>query len=180
MILIYGLVFLLIFLSIGIGVFIYSKKKKSKIGITISVIMILLVIWTLFGNTIDEFTISKGDIISDLKHIDIQLKDDFKITKNKVSGFPERIQETEIQITQKDKERIILEIRNSTNFKSFTNEKELNKNIEQFGTSDKILNFQYPELYSRETYMKIDDFPTRLFISIYNDSNKVKYQRIED
>lgn len=182
MILIYGLIFLLIFLCIGIGLFIYSKKKKSKIGLTISVIMIAVVILALLTNTIDEFTISKKDIISDLKHIDIELKDDFKITNNKVTGMPERIQKTEIQISQNDKDRIISEIRNSTNFKSFANEKELANDMEteQFGTTDKIFNFKYPEFYSRETYKKIDNFPTRLFISVYDNTNIIKYQRIED
>lgn len=149
---------------------------------TISVVMILLLILALLTNSIDELTISKKDIITDLKHIDIKFKDDFKITNNKVTGMPERIQETEIQITQKDKDRIISEIRNSTNFKSFANEKELanDTDTEQFGTSDKIFNFKYPEFYSRETYTKIDNFPTRLFISIYDNSNIIKYQRIED
>jgi hypothetical protein len=182
MILIYGLIFLLIFLSIGIGLFIYSKRKKSKVGLTISVVMIILVILALLTNTIDKFTISKKDIVSDLKHINIELKDDFKITHNKVTGMPERIQETEIQISKQDKDRIVNEIRNSENFKSFASESELSKDTdtEQFGTSDKIFNFKYPEFYSRETYTKIDDFPTRLFLSIYENSNTIKYQRIED
>ena len=182
MILIYSLIFLLIFFSVGIGLFIYSKRKKSKVGLTISVIMIALVIFALLTNTIDQFTISKKDIISDLKHINIELKDDFKITNNNVTGMPERIQETKIQITQKDKDRLISEIRNSTNFKSFANEKELanDKDTEQFGTTDKIFNFKYPDFYSRETYTKIDNFPTRLFLSIYDNSNTIEYQRIED
>jgi cbb3-type cytochrome oxidase subunit 3 len=182
MILIYGLIFLLIFFSIGIGLFIYSRKKKSKVAMTISVVMILLVISALLTNTIDELTISKKDIITDLKHIDIELKDDFKITNNKVTGMPERIQETKIQITQKDRDRIISEIRNSTNFKSFTSEKELanDTDTEQFCKSDKIFNFKYPEFYSREIYTKIDNFPTRLFMLIYDNSNTIEYQRIEE
>jgi hypothetical protein len=182
MILIYGLIFLLIYLSIGIGLFIYSRKKKSKVGLTISLIMIVLVILALLTNTIDEFTISKKDISTDLKHIDIELKGDFEIINNKVTGMPERIQETEIQVTQQDKDRIISEIRNSANFKSFANEQELAKDndTEQFGTSDKIFNFRYPEFYSREKHTKIDNLPTRLFISIYDNSNTIKYQRIED
>ena len=182
MILIYGLIFLLIFLSIGIGLFIYSKKKKSKVGLTISIIMIVLVILALLTNTIDEFTISKKDIITDLKHIDIELKADFEITNNKVTGMPERIQETEIQITQNDKDRIINEIKNSANFKSFANGRELSNDTdtEQFGTSNKIFNFKYPEFYSRETCSIIDNIPTRLFLSIYDNTNTLKYQRIED
>ncbi len=180
MILIYGLIFLLFFLSIGIGLFIYSRKKKSKIGHTISVVMILVVILALLTNTIDEFTISKKDIISDLKHIDIELKDDFKITDNEVTGMPERIQVTEIQITQKDKDRIINEIKKSANFKSFANGQEMANDTEQFGTSGKVFNFKYPEFYSRETYSTIDNIPTRLFVSIYDNTNTLKYQRIED
>ena len=182
MILIYGLIFLLIFLSIGIGLFIYSRKKKSKIGLTIFVGMILVVILALLTNTIDEFTISKKDIITDLKHIDIELKDDFKITDNEVTGMPERIQVTEIQITQKDKDRIINEIKKSANFKSFANGQEManDNDTEQFGTSGKVFNFKYPEFYSRETYSTIDNIPTRLFVSIYDNTNTLKYQRIED
>jgi hypothetical protein len=173
---------LIIILSIGIGLFIYSKRKKSKVGLTISVIMIVLVILALLTNTIDEFTISKKDIITDLKHIDIELKGDFEITNNNVTGMPERIQETEIQITQKDKDRIISEIKNSANFKSFVSGQELANNIdtEQFGTSNKIFNFKYPKFYSRETYSTIDNIPTRLFVSIYDNTNTLKYQRIED
>ena len=180
--LIYGLIILLIFLSLGIGLYIYSRKKKSKIGLTISVIMIVSVILTLLTNTIDEFCISKKDVISDLKHIGIELKDDFKITNNNVTGMPERIQETEIQISREQKDRIISEIRNSANFISYANESELSsdKNTEQFGTSDIIFNFKYPKFYSRETYTKIDNLPTRLFVSIYDNSNTIKYQRIED
>lgn len=182
MILIYGLIFLLIFLSIGIGLFKYSRKKKSKIGLAISVVMIVVVILALLTNTIDELTISKKDIITDLKHIDIELKDDFKITNNTVTGMPERIQETEIQITQKDKDRIINEIKKSANFKSFANGQEManDTDTEQFGTSDKVFNFKYPEFYSRETYSTIDNIPTRLFVSIYDNTNTLKYQRIED
>src|ERR1035437_7546777 len=179
--LLYGLIFLLLFLLAGIGLLIYSRKKKSKIGLAVSIIMLLLVIFALLTNTIDEFSISKKDIISDLKHIDIELQDDFEITNNKVTGMPERIQETEIQISKEDKDRIIKQIRNSANFKSFANKSELSNDTdtEQFGFSDKILNFKYPEFYSRETYTKIGNFPTRLFLSIYDNSNIIKYQRIE-
>ena len=167
--LIFGLILLLILLSTGIGLFIYSRKKKSKIGLTISIFMLLLVGLVLLINTIDEISISKKDIISDLSHINIELKDSFTIINNKVTGMSERIQETEIQISQKDKDRIINEIRNSTNFKSFANKQELinDTDTEQFGTSDKVFNFKYPEFYSRETYTKIDNYPTRIFDSIH-------------
>jgi hypothetical protein len=51
---------------------------------------------------------------------------------------------------------------------------------EHFGSSNKIFNFKYPEFYSRETYSIIDNIPTRIIVSIYDNTNKLKYQRIED
>lgn len=173
MILIYSLIFLLIFLSIGIGLFIYSKRKKSKVGLTISVIMILLVILVLLMNTIDEFTISKKDITADLKDIDIELKDDFEITNNKVTGMSERIQETEIQVTQRDKDRIINEIKKSTNFQLFPNKHDLH-------SDSVIFNFKYLQLYSRERLLILDNIPTRIIVTIDENTNILKYQRIED
>lgn len=177
-----GLLLLVILFLAGIGLLIYSRKKKSKIGFVVSIAMLLLVIFVLLTNTIDELSISKKDIVSDLRYINIELKDDFKITKNNVTGMPKRIQETELQISQKDKERIIIEIKNSENFKSFANQQDQanDTDTEQFGTSQKVFNFKYPEFYSRETYQYIDSIPTRLFVYIYDKSNTIKYQRIEN
>ena len=182
MILIYGLILLLFFLSLGITLFIYSKKKKSKMGLAISLMMIALAILVLMSNKIGEFTISKKDIIIDLKHIDIELIDDFEINNNKVTGMPERIQETIIQISQRDKDRIIRKIRNSANFESQVDGKQKPENInrERFEKTAQIFNFQHPEFYSRGIYKKIDSFPTRIVLSIYDNDNIIKYRRIED
>ncbi len=176
--LIYGLIILFIFLILGIGVFIYSKKKKSKIGLIISSLLLLLVTLILFTNNIDELSISKKDIVSDLKHIDIELGDDFEIISNKVTGMPDRIQETEINISKKDKDKIINEIRNSPNF--INDAKELANETQSLSTSDKIFNFEYPIFYSRETFIKIDNFPTRFFVSINKKNNTLLFQKIED
>ena len=181
-ILIYGVILLLIFLSLGIVLFIKSKKQKSKVGLVISLIMFATVILVLMTNSIDELTISKKDIVTDLKHIDIELIDDFEINNNIVTGMPERIQETIIQTTQRDKDRIISKIRNSANFESYVDGKQKPEdiNLEQFENTSEIYNFQYPEFYSRETYKRIDSFPTRLILSIYYNNNTIKYLRIED
>jgi hypothetical protein len=174
--LIYGVIILFIFLVVGITLFIYSKKKKSKIGLIISSLMLALVALALSANTLDELSISKKDIISDLKHIDIELKDDFEINSNNVTGMPDRIQETEIKISQKDKSRIITKIRNSPNF--MNDPQELANETESFSASDKIFNFEYPTSYSRETYIKIDNLMTRLFVSIDKNNNTLTFQKM--
>jgi hypothetical protein len=134
-------------------------------------------------NTIDELSISKKDVISDLNHLNIKLKDDFEIINNKVTGMPERIQETKIKISQKDKNKIINEIRNSANFKTLINELDFIKNssFDSVESENTLHNFKYPKFYSREIHIKINNKIPKLFcLSIYDDNTIIKYQIIED
>ena len=180
--LLYGLIFLLIFFVTAVFIFIYALKIESKIGLTISSIMMLIVVLFFLTNNIDELTISKKDVVSDLKNIKIVLCDDFKIIQNKVEGMPERIQYTDLLISQKDKERIINIIKNSKNFKSYSNANEIieDENNYKLDLDEQIFNYKYPEFYSREIYSEIEDYPTRIILSINAKSNKISYQRIED
>lgn len=41
-------------------------------------------------NYIDQWTIPKKDVISDLKIVNIELRNDFKITNNDISGMRRR------------------------------------------------------------------------------------------
>lgn len=168
--LIYSFIFLLVFAIIAIGLLIYSIKRKSKYGLITSIGMLILVLLVLSTNTIDELSINKKDVRSDLGHINIELLDDFKITKNKVTGMPERIQETKVLISSKDKERLINEIKNSENY---TTDSETSE------TEVEIHNIKYPEFYSRSIYGRIDNYPTRIYLSIYQNSDTIRYQRIE-
>lgn len=179
--LIYGLILLLILFVLALFLLYYSKKKKSKVGQILSTFLLLGIIAVFMTNNIDEWTISKNDVIKDLNNLKIELKDEFEITDNTVTGMPERFQATELKISTTDKEKIIQIIKNSDNYKEFKNETELQNetNNEQFGFSEQIFNFKYPEFYSRETYCKVDNFPTRFFISVYDNENKIKYERIE-
>lgn len=180
--LIYGLILLTTIAIVGIGLFIISKKKKSKLGTGISISLIVIVILSLLINNIDEWTISKKDVISDLSYVNIKLKDDFKIIKNDVSGMPERIQKTTIEISAKDKNRIIEKIKSSANYKFYSNSEVINKDDDgtQFEFSKDIYNFEYPDFYYIETYTEIDNYPARLFVTIDKNKNILEYQRIED
>ena len=182
MVLIYGIIFLLIILFIGVIIFVYSRKKKSKIGLIISSLLILFVILCLLTNNIDEWTITKKEVAIDLKYLGIHLKDNFEITENKVSGMPERYQETELSISEKDKEQILNIITKSANFKSYSSGEEIIKDTsnDQNVMSEQILNYKMPEFYSREKYCRIENFPTRLILTVDDKSKILKYQRIED
>ncbi|MNK55026.1 hypothetical protein D3C87_740260 [compost metagenome] len=182
MTLIYGLLILLILLLIGLIVLIVSLKKKSISGILISVLLITPIFSVLLANTFDELSISKNDVISELKHLGVVLKDDFKIVDNKVTGMPERYQETEITISIADRNRIIKVISEAENFKSFKNDEEIatDTTYEQFYNSNKILNLKYPEFYRKEISKEIDHISTRISLTVYEKDNVIIYQRIED
>lgn len=176
--LIYFILFLCTLLVLGIILLISAIKKKSLSRFLLSLVLITPMTLISTMNYIDEVSISKKDIIYDLKHLDIELKDDFKIKENIVTGMPERIQETKLEISTNDKRRIINIIKNATNFKSFKNQKELGigtPNIE-----GKIFNVEYPDFCSIEVYKPIDNYPTRMILTIHYENNILKYQRIED
>lgn len=129
-------------------------------------------------NYIDEVSISKKDIISDLKYLNINLKNDFKIKENTVTGMPERIQETELEISKNDKRRIIEIAKNGINSISFKKKKELNADTSSI--KNEISYVGYPDFYAIEIYKDIDHYPTRIILTIYCKGNILKYQRIED
>lgn len=177
-----GLFLLIGLLILFFWLFIYYIKKRSKAGIVISSIGFICVLSVFLINNIDELTISKENVKNDLKHIDIELNADFEIKKNTVSGMSERNQLTEIVLSKSEIKKIITKIKQSNNFKEYKNNNEvydddisLNQPIE-----GQIINIKYPEFYSREIYKEIDNIPTRIFLSVYEEKNILKYQKIED
>ncbi|WP_434979115.1 hypothetical protein [Daejeonia sp. YH14] len=181
---IYLLIIILIILIVSIIFLIRSIISKSKIGIIISSIVILFVFLLFSMNKIDEITINKNDINKDLKIFNIQLKNEYKILENNVSGMPERNQETKIEISKQDAENIIHEITNSNNFKNLTTSEEISKDADSEGrwNSKKMLNYKYPDFYGKEIYTEIDNIPTRISLSIetLNGKNILSYSKIED
>ncbi len=106
----------------------------------------------------------------------IKLKDEFKIINNSVIGMPERIQETEIEVSENDKNGIIQLIKDASNFNFFNANPTIDISAQQL----EIINFKYLEFYSREIFKEIDNYPTRIKLTIKERSNVLKYQRIEE
>ncbi|MGB6092625.1 MAG: hypothetical protein WBF83_02570 [Moheibacter sp.] len=114
--LIYSLIILAVIVLVTVGLFVISKKYKSKTGMGISILLILLIGYIFMTNFFDQWTFSKKDVLSDLSNVNIELKDDFKIIKNDISGMSERLQHTTLIISDEDRETIIEKIKNSGNF----------------------------------------------------------------
>jgi len=171
---------LLIIISCYIFLCVYFIKIKSKIGILITILIGLSITLLLLTNKIDEHNLTEQDVVNDLQLVDISIKDNFKIIDNTVRGMPERFQNTEIQISNNDRNNIIDKIKHSNNFKLYRNNDDVK--IDSFNTYnnslDIIFNFKYPEFYSREVYLLIDKIPTRILVYV-DSSNILKYSRYE-
>ena len=112
-----GFLFLLIIYAVlilvSIIILIISIKNKSIIWILFSTIFLLFLVSFLFINKLDEVRICNDDVKNDLKFLKIDLKDNFYIIDNKIEGMPERYQYTKLKISEKDRNRLINEIKNS-------------------------------------------------------------------
>ena len=177
-----GFVMLLVSIGVAVGGYFYFKSKGSKVGLAVAIVFSAFVGLVVFGNTIDGLLTSKSDIVSDFKALEIQLEDDFQINYSTVSGMSARVQETELRISTADKARIIARIEAAPNFRAYANSQELmdDDSTDRFGMSGDIFNFKYQKSYSRETYARVDDYPARLFVRLDEDSNILKYRRIEN
>lgn len=179
---IYLMIFLLIILTCSTVAFFYSRRKKSLVGQITSSVFVLGVLCLFLSNNIDEWTISKKSVVDDLKHLDLKLEDDFEIASNTVTGMPERYQATEILLSATDKKSVLDNIKHSPNFKPFINEEKYLADTTIIPTSNegKIINYSHKNTFHREKYSIVDNYPTRLALTLDEKSNKLKYQRIED
>ena len=164
------MIFSILFLiAIGFGacVLLYvSIVKKWKRGIAFSLPFVLLFVYGLMMNYIDQWTISKADVTADLSELHVELQDDFEVSQNDVSGMPERIQYTHLNVSQKDAKRIIESIKNAANFYVGNPSDQPN---------DKIYNSQNNDRFFRE---RRNVFLT-MQLSIDTNNYSLHYSKIE-
>ena len=185
MVLIYGLIILLILLiSAPIIYFIFKRIGKPKLGMFFATLIILFVAILVFTNNIDEILYSKSDAKVDLKLANLVLYDDFEIIKNEVVGMPERFQKTEIKISERDKIRIINEIKSGKSFRKSENNSVLFPQLWYKGSPrNKVIftNYFIDNQYIRESYYRQNDYvPILMQISLTANSKLLQLSRTED
>lgn len=183
--LIYGFIFLLILLiSAPIIYFVLKENAKPKRGILFASLIVLFVALIIFMNNLDEVSYSKSDVKEDLKLANLVLKDDFEIIKNEVVGMPERSQKTELKISERDKIRVVNEIKNGKSFKKLNDSRVLYTQMwNENSPRNKVVftNYSFNDQYIRESYYREKDYvPTLMVISLKENSNILKLNRKED
>jgi len=97
------LIILILFILIWL---IISLKKKRVFAIIVSSLLFLFFISFYFSNDIEELQFNKENVRKDLKSLNINLNDHFKIINNEISGMPERYQETKLLISTNERANI--------------------------------------------------------------------------
>jgi hypothetical protein len=178
-----GFIIIILLLIISIYLFyILWRKGKTKTGIAIGGGIFIFCMYVLNVNTVDAFMHSKKDVLKDLSLAKIEIKEDFEILDNEVIGMPERIQKTRISISKNEKNRIILEIKNSPDF--FTSyESHILRTEAWDGKKNEIVtrNYKFNDIYIRESYYREKNFVPIIMIVEFNEENEIiQYERIED
>lgn len=185
MVLIHGLIFLLLLLILApIIYYILKRNEKPKLGIFLASFIVLLVALIIFTNNIDEVSYSKSDAKKDFKLANLILNDDFEIIKNEVVGMPERFQKTALKISERDKIRIMNEIKNGTSFKKLSQSPALYRQMwNENSPRNKIvfINYSFNNQYIRGSYYREENYvPILMRISLTENSNVLKLSRMED
>lgn len=177
--------FILIFLIIiFVWLLIRTITKRSKIGIIVYGIILVALLSVFFTNNIDEVSYSKSDARKDLQLANLVLNDDFEIIKNEVVGMPERFQKTKLKISERDKIRIINEIKNGKSFRILNESRTLYSqmwNRKSPKNKTVFTNYFYKNQYIRESYYREEEYvPIYMEISLKKKSNILELNRMED
>ena len=179
-----GFLILLILIIIGLfSLWYFTIKKKSKIGIIVSSSLLVFLLAIIFTNEIDQLTHSKNDVREDLKYSQIILNEDFEILENEVYGMPERFQETRIEISTSDLNRLIEELKSDPKYHHSEQEQILRDEMYSNPKKNTIVtaSYQCRDYVIRESYFKEDEYVASLFIvRLKENQNILEYERIED
>ncbi|MEI8086018.1 MAG: hypothetical protein WCG93_07365 [Paludibacter sp.] len=182
--LVIGIFILLLFIiSVPFIYFFLKKKGKPKLGIIISSLIILFVLSQLFTNEIDEYLFFKSSAKDNLKLAHIELKDDFKIIDNKVTGMPERTQKTKLEISENDKKRIINEIKYSKSYNHINYGGILQQLLKTHNNMNRIIytNYFCQGKYCRESFYRDNEYiPVLITVILSDENNIIEIERVED
>ena len=171
--------FLIIFISYWTLVNLNFKRAGKIVAIVFTVLATLPFLSFAF----EDYFFFKSDAKKFLTDNQITLTDNFKIKSNQITGLSDVYQKFELEISSKDKERIIQEIKNSKYFQdTVRNEHSLYPKAGSGLTNKIYLDFEKNEFVCRETYQKlkmgyVSDYD---IITIYKTKNILTFERINE
>jgi hypothetical protein len=171
--------FLFIFVSYWTLINLHFKKA----GKTVAIVFTVLASLPFLSLAFEDYFFFKSDARKILKEDQIELRENFEIKSNQITGLNDLYQKFELQISPIDKERIIQQLRLSPYYKnSISDEYSLQSEV-GFGLTKKIYrDYERRNIVYRETYQKLRTGykPDYDIISISKTNNTLTFERINE
>lgn len=133
---------------------------------------------------LEDILFFKSDARKLLDKHDIVLNDNFIIERNKTSSaIGDYYHFFELSISEKDKERIIAEIRSEANFEDNRADSSNLDVLYLYRGNKKVLNFETETRVVKESFIPSEEkgyAPTYHIITLYKNSNKLKFEDIDE
>jgi Tfp pilus assembly protein PilO len=171
--------FLIIFVSYWTLINLHFKKA----GRIVAVIFTVLALLPFLSLAFEDYFFFKSDARKMLKENQIELTEDFKIKSNRITGLNDLYQKFELQISSKDKEKIIEQITNSKYFQDSIKEEHNLQWETGFGLTKKVYkDYEKKDFVRRETYQKLQTGykPDHDVITISKTDNILTFERINE
>ncbi|NAY92183.1 hypothetical protein GTQ34_09650 [Muricauda sp. JGD-17] len=158
--------------------------NSKKVGVVVSGLLSFGFILIAMSPWISDWTFNKKDTKKLLSEQNIILKENFTIIKNESGGFRDYYQIFKVEISEKDKLRIINQIESMDNYQEETNNRfylpELSENRYKGDTLH--ANYQTDREYKNAMYYPNGEgyTPTYRVVSISKDKNELTFEEILD
>jgi hypothetical protein len=172
-------VFLLIFVSYWTLI----NLRFKKAGKIVAIVFTALALLPFLVFALEDYFFFKSDARKFLNENQIILTDDFTIKSNHITGLSDLYQKFELQISLKDKERIIKQFRASQYFQdSVTDDYNLPTKTGNGLTKKVYRDYEKDDFIRRETYQKlrrgyVSDYDV---ITISKRDNILTFERINE
>lgn len=176
---------ILFVLLIGIAFMLYYTIKKlgyPKAGIILSSIFGILIAYITIPTIFEDELFSKSQVQELLKKQNIELMDDFERTHNKpMSAIGVHYHTFTLEISERDKERIINQIKSSRNFTSLSEPKSDIKRLTDYNEGETVIQDYETE---REFVRKLLEphgkgySPSWRIIYLDKNENKLRFEYI--
>ena len=174
---------MLAFLIIFISYFALVNLNFKKAGKIVAIVFSILATLPFLSFALEGYFFFKSDAKKFLSENQITLTDDFKIKSNQITGISDVYQKFELEISLKDKEQIIQQLKGSRYFQDTVKDNNSLYSIANSGLTNKIyLDFENNEYVCRETYQKlkmgnVSDYD---IITISKTNNILTFERINE
>ena len=175
-------------LLFGLTYLFYLVPKKigyPKVGKYLSILVGLFFAWLTIITIFEDQLFSKNDARELLTEQDINLEDKFEIVENEsMSAIGDYYHTFTLDISEKDKQIIINQIKNSPNFKGLTDTKEdlLRSTEDRYEGNKLTQNYESDNQYVREYYQPNGQgyAPTYRKIEIDKGQNRLTFEDINE